>query len=174
MFWAFIPQLQKVFLPPGTVFLRWNFPNINPIGCGGGGIRPPYHTFVIPRKKLMGKVANFFFTFPKYENGRLGTTFCSQITSNVVRRGPKWSNLPKFHKGGPCREQQEGKMTNQNRWLIIHVALNFLVIFLMKHLSLGEIWGWEQFLGQSYCYVDIKRGCFFSSNFDKFWFAPTD
>ena len=35
----------------------------NPIGCGGGGIRPPYHTFVIPRKKLMGKVANFFLLF---------------------------------------------------------------------------------------------------------------
>ena len=37
--------------------------------AGGGGIRPPSHTFVIPRKKLMGKVANFFFTFPKYVNG---------------------------------------------------------------------------------------------------------
>ena len=33
------------------------------LDAGGGGIRPPYHTFVIPRKKLMGKVANFFLLF---------------------------------------------------------------------------------------------------------------
>ena len=117
---------------------------------GGGGIRPPYHTFVIPRKKLMGKVANFFLTFPKYENGRLGATFFSQITFSVVGRVPKWSNLPKFHKGGPCREQQEGKMTNQNRWQVIPVAHNFLVIFLLKYLSLGKIWRWEPFMGQSF------------------------
>ena len=35
--------------------------SVNPIGCGGGGKRPPSHTFAIPRKKLMGKVANFFW-----------------------------------------------------------------------------------------------------------------
>ena len=33
------------------------------LGAGGGGIRPPYHTMVIPRKKSMGKVANFFLLF---------------------------------------------------------------------------------------------------------------
>ena len=27
----------------------------------GGGIRPPYHIFVIPRKKLKGKIAHFFY-----------------------------------------------------------------------------------------------------------------
>ena len=86
----------------------------------------------------MGKVA-IFFTFPEYENGRLGTTFCSQITFSVVRRGLKLSNLPQFHKGGPCREQQGVKMTNQNKCLVLHVAHIFLVIFLLKHLSLGEI-----------------------------------
>ena len=72
-------------------------------------------------------------------NGRLGTTFFSQITFSVVWRGLKWSKLPQFHKGGPCREQQEGEMTNQKRCLVIHVAHNFWVIFLLKHLSLGEI-----------------------------------
>ena len=55
--------------------------------------------------------------FPKYENGRLETTFFSQITFGVVGRGSKWSNLPQFHKGGPCREQQEGEITNQKRCL---------------------------------------------------------
>ena len=95
----------------------------------------------------MVKVANFF-TFPKYENGRLGTTFCSQITFSVVGRGLKWSKLPQFHKGGHCREQQEGEMTNQKRCLVIHVAHNFWVIFLLKHLSLGDIWGWEPFFGK--------------------------
>ena len=29
-------------------------------GAGGGEKHPPSHTFAIPRKKLMGKVANFF------------------------------------------------------------------------------------------------------------------
>ena len=32
---------------------------VNPIGCGGGGIRPPYHINVVPRKMLKEKVANF-------------------------------------------------------------------------------------------------------------------
>ena len=35
--------------------------------------------------------------------------------------------LPQFHKGAPCRKQQEVK----------HVANNFLVIFLLKHIILG-------------------------------------
>ena len=86
----------------------------------------------------MGKVANFF-TVPIYVNGRLGTTFCIQITYGIVGRGLKWSKLPQFHKGGPCREQQEGKMTNQNRCQVTYLADNFFVIFLLKHLSLGEI-----------------------------------
>ena len=90
-------------------------------------------------KKINGKSCQFFLTFPKYVNGRLGTTFCSQITFRVVGRGLKWSKLPQFHKGGPCREQQEGKITNQNKCQVIHVAHNFLVIFRLKHLGLGEI-----------------------------------
>ena len=51
-----------------------------------------------------------------------------------------------------CREQQEGKMTNQNKRRVIHVAHNLLVIiFLLKYLSLGEIYGWESFFGQWRC-----------------------
>ena len=120
----------------------------NPIGCGGGRQTPPLSYFCNSPKKINGKSCQFFLTFPKYVNGRLGTTFCSQITFSVVGRGLKWSKLPQFHKGGPCREQQEGEMTNQKRCLVIHVAHNFWVIFLLKHLSLGEIWGWEPFFGQ--------------------------
>ena len=82
----------------------------------------------------MGKVANFFFNFPKYENGMLRTSFYSQITFSVVGRGPKWSNMPKFHKGDPVRSS--GK---QNRCQAIYVARNFLVAFLLKHFSPGEI-----------------------------------
>ena len=55
---------------------------------------PPYHTFVIPRKKNYGKSCQFLFTFPKYRKGRLGTTFLGQISFGVVRRWPKWSKLP--------------------------------------------------------------------------------
>ena len=100
---------------------------------------PPLSYFCDSPKKINGKSCQFFLTFPKYVNGRLGTTFCSQITFRVVGRGLKWSKLPQFHKGGPCREQQEGKITNQNRCQVIHVAHNFLVIFLLKHLGLSEI-----------------------------------
>ena len=133
----------------GQLMFEWAL--INPIWCGGGWKTPPLSYFCDSPKKIYGKSCQFFLTFPEYENGRLGTTFFSQITFSVVGRGSKWSNLPQFHKGGPCREQQEGKMTDQNRWLVIHVARNFLVIFLLKHLSLGEIWGWEKFSGQSQC-----------------------
>ena len=112
---------------------------INPIGCGGGRQTPPLSYFCDSPKKSNGKSCQFFLTFPKYVNGRLGTTFFSQITFSVVWRGLKWSKLPQFHKGGPCREQQEGEITNQKRCLVIHVAHNFWVIFLLKHLSLGEI-----------------------------------
>ena len=37
------------------------------------------------------------------------------------------------NKGGPCRELQEGIMTNQIRCLVLHVALNFWGIFLLKN-----------------------------------------
>ena len=111
----------------------------NPIGCGGEADPPPLSYFCDSPKKINGKSCQIFFTFPKYEIGRLGTTFCSQITFSVVGRGLKLSNMPQFHKGGPCREQEGGKMTNQNRCLVLHVEHNFLVIFLLKHLSLGEI-----------------------------------
>ena len=121
---------------------------LNPIWCGGGRKMPPLSYFCDSPKKINGKSCQFFLTFPKYVNGRLGTTFCSQITFRVVGRGLKWSKLPQFHKGGPCREQQEGKITNQNRCQVIHVAHNFLVIFLLKHPGLGEIWGWEPFFSQ--------------------------
>ena len=33
------------------------------LNAGGGSRSPPYHINVIPRKKLMGKVANFFLLF---------------------------------------------------------------------------------------------------------------
>ena len=43
------------------------------------------------------------------------------------------------------REQQEAKMTDQNRRLVIRVARNFLVVFLLKYHSLDEILGWGPF-----------------------------
>ena len=70
-------------------------------------------------------------------NGRLGTTFCSQITFSMVGRELKWSKLPQFHKGGPCREQQEGKITNQKRCLVTYV------IFLVKKVGTVEKWGFD-------------------------------
>ena len=56
-----IPSLWKIDHRCGLMMMdvrvSWeNLITFNPIQCGGGGIRPPSHTFVIPRKKWMGKV----------------------------------------------------------------------------------------------------------------------
>merc|ERR1712032_1294978 len=61
-------------------------------------------------KKINGKSCQFFLTFPKYVNGRLGTTFYSQETFRVVGRGLKWSKLPQFHKGDPVGSSRSGKL----------------------------------------------------------------
>ena len=98
----------------------------------------PMTYFCDSPKTLMGKVANFLKLFLNMRMEGWGLLLF-QSDYVVVGRGPKWSNLSKFHKGGPCREQQEAKMTDQNRRLVMHVARNFLVVFLLKHLSLGEI-----------------------------------
>ena len=56
--------------------------------------------------------------------------------------------MPQFYKGGPCWEQQEGKLlTNICAQLyMLHTIL--WCFFLLKHLSLGELWGCEPFSGQ--------------------------
>ena len=48
--------------------------------------------------------------------GRLGTTF--EVRYHLGLPGGGWNgqNCPNFIRGGPCREQQERKNTNQNRW----------------------------------------------------------
>ena len=110
-------------------------------GAGGGGEKhPPSHTFAIPRKKLMGKVAHFFLLFlnMRMEGWGVGTTFCSQIKFSMVGRGLKWLNMHQFHKGWPWAEGRNNHKPN-----------NFLAIFLLKHLSVGEIWVWKPFFGQS-------------------------
>ena len=56
----------------------------------------------------MGKVTSFFLTCPKYVNGRLGTTFCSQITFSVVGSVLKWSKLPQ--RGDPVESSWKGKL----------------------------------------------------------------
>ena len=87
----------------------------------------------------------YFFTFPKYINGGLGTTFCNQKTSDVVRRGPKWSNWTQFHRGGPCQYQQEGKNTktpNQIRvTLLCHGVPEILTLHGMSKMDFEpEFW----------------------------------
>ena len=57
----------------------------------------------------------FFVTFPEYVNGVLETSFCSQITFGQAGREQKFSKLAYFRKGGPCRDQYEGKITNTNK-----------------------------------------------------------
>ena len=54
-------------------------------------------------------------TFPEYVNGVLETSFCLQITFGQAGREQKFSKLAYFRKGGPCRDQYEGKITNTNK-----------------------------------------------------------
>ena len=72
-----------------------------------------------------------FFTFPKYVNGVLETTFCIHITFGLAGDGKSGQNWPNFLRGGPCREQYKAKMTNTYKCQLQHVARNFLVRFLL-------------------------------------------
>lgn len=45
----------------------------------------------------------------------MGSAFYCQKTSCVVGRGPKWSKLPQFNKGGLCREQHFSVETSYSR-----------------------------------------------------------
>ena len=50
-------------------------------------------------------------------------------------------------------------MTDQNRRLVIRVARNFLVVFLLKYHSLDEILGWGPFFfGNGSANVVSERG----------------
>ena len=109
--------------------IQWR--KVNPIGCGGGLAEPPLSYKCGSSKNAQRKSCWFFFTFPKYVNGVLETTFCSQITFGLARRGQKWSKLAYFHKGGPCREQYEAKIHDTNRCQLQHVAHNFWVLFVL-------------------------------------------
>ena len=80
------PSTTTISSPPSHTLQYQNLSLLTLSGAGGG--TPPSHTFVIPRKKSWEKLP-IFFTFPKYENERFGTTFFSQITFSVVGRGPK-------------------------------------------------------------------------------------
>ena len=82
-------------------------------------------------EKCSKKELLIFFTFPKYVNGVLETTFCSQITFGLAGRGQKWSKLAQFRKGGPCREQYDAKIINTYKCQLQHVARNFLVLFML-------------------------------------------
>ena len=86
---------------------------------------------LVPREKKLWEKLPIFFTFPKYVNGVLETTFCTHITFGLVGRGRKWSKLAKFRKGGPCREQYEAKITNAYKCQLQHVARNFWVLFML-------------------------------------------
>ena len=107
----------------------------------------------IPVGNLQKNTNKLFLRFPSTESSATwynDYSICILIESKSWQIALFWTLTPVQGRGegGSCREQQEGKMTNQNRCLVIHVAHNFWVIFLLKHLSLGEIWGWEPFFGQ--------------------------
>ena len=104
---------------------------INPIECGGGRNPPPLSYKCGSPKNAQRKSCQFFVTFPKYVNGVLETTFCSQITFGLTGRWQKWSKLAYFRKGGPCREQYDAKIINTYKCQLQHVARNFLVLFML-------------------------------------------
>ena len=80
-------------------------------GCDTSSQPLPLSYLCDSPKEINGKNCQFFLTFLKYLNGRLVTSFCSQITFSVASRRPKWSYLSEFHKGGPLLRGDP----NQNR-----------------------------------------------------------
>ena len=110
---------------------RTRLVTLNPIECGGGRNPPPLSYKCGSPKNAQRKSCQFFVTFPKYVNGVLETTFCSQITFGLTGRWQKWSKLAYFRKGGPCREQYDAKIINTYKCQLQHVARNFLVLFML-------------------------------------------
>ena len=77
-----LPQTEKW---DNLIKTKIFFAALNPIGCGGGGPRSPScHINVVPRKMLKEKLL-IFFTFPRYGNGVLETTFCIKIRFGQTR-----------------------------------------------------------------------------------------
>ena len=76
-------------------------------------------------KNAPKKGCQFFVTFPKYVNGVLETTFCTQITFGQAGTGQKWSKLAQFHKGLL-------HVTFGLRFVLFcFVACNFWVLFML-------------------------------------------
>ena len=63
------------------------------LNAGGGRNPPPLSNVCGSPKNAQRKSCQFFVTFPKYVNGVLETTFCSQTTFGQAGRGQKWSKL---------------------------------------------------------------------------------
>ena len=80
--------------------------------------------YVVPRKMLKEKLANFLWL---HKYGVLETTFCNQVTFGPAGRGQMWSKLAKFHKGGLCQEQNEGKIHDTNKCQLQNVSHHFWV-----------------------------------------------
>ena len=68
------------------------------LNAGGGLEEPPLSYKCGSSKNAQRKSCWFFFTFPKYVNGVLETTFCSQITFGLTGRWQKWSKLAKLER----------------------------------------------------------------------------
>ena len=95
------------------------------MNAGGGAESAHPSNICGSPKNAQRKSCQFFVTFPKYVNGVLETTFCSQITFGLAGRWQKWSKLAYFCKGGPCREQYGAKIINTYKCQLQHVrAIN--------------------------------------------------
>ena len=110
-------------LPPSQQTKIFLTDRVCPIGCGGWN-PPPSRIYVVPRKMLKEKVANFLWL---HKYGVLETTFCNQVTFGPAGRGQMWSKLAKFHKGGLCQEQNEGKIHDTNKCQLQNVSHHFWV-----------------------------------------------
>ena len=122
-----LSELRK--LSKLSEFCRWC--ELPLLEAGGGRNPPPLSYFCDSPKKINGKSCQIFFTFPKYVNGVVETTFCSHMTFGLSGRWQKWSKLPYFRKGGPCREKNECKIHDTDKCRLRHVSHNFLVLFVL-------------------------------------------
>ena len=78
-------------------------------GAGGGEKHPPSHTFVIPRKKLMGKVANFFLLFLNMRMEGWGLLFSVRLHLVWSGGGRSGQTCLNFIRGDPVGSSRKGK-----------------------------------------------------------------
>ena len=141
------------------LWLVWS--PFNPIWCGGGEKHPPSHTFAIPRKKLMGKVANFFLLFLNMRMEGWGLLFSVRLHLVWSGGGQSGQTCLNFIRGDPVGSSRKGKWLTKIGDQLYMLHATFWLFFCWNILVLARYEVGNHFWGNRSANVDIKRvGCF--------------